>query len=75
MCHFLPPRRSHCPHPAATPPRPLLLGSPDQTDTVMARHLVELIALILLPVGMFMVVYALYVFTWRAGNIAKKKVS
>ena len=41
----------------------------------MARHLVELIALILLPVGMFMVVYALYVFTWRAGNIAKKKVS
>lgn len=40
----------------------------------MARHLVELIALILLPVGMFMVAYALYVFTWRAGNIAKKKV-
>ena len=40
----------------------------------MARHLVELIALILLPVGMFMVIYALYVFTWRAGNIAKKKV-
>jgi len=45
----------------------------EETDTAMARHLVELIALILLPVGMFMVAYALYVFTWRAGNIAKKK--
>jgi len=47
--------------------------SPGSDSTALARHSVELIALLLLPVGMFMVVYALYVFTWRAGNIAKKK--
>lgn len=40
----------------------------------VSRHLVELIALIMLPLGMFMCVYALYIFTWRAHNIAKKKV-
>lgn len=48
-------------------------SAPDQPTASVARHLVELIALILLPLGMFMVVYALYVFTWRADNIAKKK--
>jgi hypothetical protein len=40
----------------------------------VSRHLVELISLIMLPLGMVMCVYALYVFTWRASNIAKKKV-
>jgi uncharacterized membrane protein YidH (DUF202 family) len=48
-------------------------GSAEDTDTNTTRHLVEIIALILLPVGMYMVCYALYVFTWRANNIAKKK--
>ncbi len=33
----------------------------------------ELIALILLPLGIAMCVYALYVFIWRASNIAKKR--
>jgi hypothetical protein len=34
---------------------------------------VELISLMLLPLGIFMCCYALYVFTWRAENIAKKR--
>lgn len=33
----------------------------------------EIIALILLPLGMAMCVYALYTFVWRASNIAKKR--
>eukprot|EP00798_Chlamydomonas_sp_ICE-L_P020547 gene20547-27337_t len=39
----------------------------------ISQNLVELIALILLPLGMAMVIYALYIFTWRASSIAKKK--
>mmetsp|Transcript_36226 Transcript_36226/g.80603 ORF Transcript_36226/g.80603 Transcript_36226/m.80603 type:complete len:240 (+) Transcript_36226:633-1352(+) len=39
----------------------------------VSKHLVELIALILLPVGMCMVGYALWVFWWRASSIAQKK--
>eukprot|EP00197_Chlamydomonas_leiostraca_P000109 CAMPEP_0202888524 /NCGR_PEP_ID=MMETSP1391-20130828/43232_1 /ASSEMBLY_ACC=CAM_ASM_000867 /TAXON_ID=1034604 /ORGANISM="Chlamydomonas leiostraca, Strain SAG 11-49" /LENGTH=704 /DNA_ID=CAMNT_0049571829 /DNA_START=1666 /DNA_END=3777 /DNA_ORIENTATION=+ len=39
----------------------------------LSRHLVEIIALILLPLGMAMCVYALYTFLWRAGNIARKR--
>ena len=39
----------------------------------LATNMVSLISLILLPVAIFMVGYALYVFTWRADNIAKKK--
>jgi uncharacterized membrane protein YidH (DUF202 family) len=39
----------------------------------LAKNMVSLISLILLPVAIFMVGYALYVFTWRADNIAKKK--
>mmetsp|Transcript_16483 Transcript_16483/g.28259 ORF Transcript_16483/g.28259 Transcript_16483/m.28259 type:complete len:740 (-) Transcript_16483:558-2777(-) len=41
----------------------------------ISRHLVELIALILLPLGMAMAMYALYTFVWRANNIAKKKAT
>ena len=40
----------------------------------MARHLTELIALVLLPLGGFIVVYALYTFVWRANAISQKKV-
>lgn len=29
--------------------------------------------MLMLPVGMFMVLYAVYVFTWRANNIVLKK--
>ncbi len=35
----------------------------------------ELIALILLPLGMFMTCYALYVFTWRSAGIGKKRAT
>lgn len=49
-------------------------GSSADTSEGLSRHLVELIALILLPLGMFMCLYALYTFVWRASNIAKKKV-
>lgn len=37
--------------------------------------MVEVIALILLPVAMLMVAYALMVFVWRASQIQKKQAS
>ncbi len=45
----------------------------ETTGQAVSRHLVELIALILLPLGVAMCCYALYVFVWRATNIAKKR--
>lgn len=48
-------------------------AEPESGGEAISRHLVELIALILLPLGMAMCGYALYVFLWRAGNIAKKR--
>mmetsp|Transcript_27459 Transcript_27459/g.50674 ORF Transcript_27459/g.50674 Transcript_27459/m.50674 type:complete len:739 (-) Transcript_27459:23-2239(-) len=50
-------------------------GSPaaGPDPVAMSRHLVELIALILLPLGVCMSCYALYVFIWRASNIAQKR--
>lgn len=54
-------------------------GSAPAPDTpsgeVVSKHLVELIALILLPLGMVMCVYALWVFVWRAQGIAKKRAT
>ncbi|GFH07675.1 SPX domain-containing protein [Haematococcus lacustris] len=41
----------------------------------LSRNLVEIIALILLPLAMAMCAYALYTFSWRASNIAKKKTT
>ena len=41
---------------------------------LIAKNLTELICMILLPVGAFMVCYALYIFIWRANAIAQKKV-
>ncbi|KAG2429574.1 hypothetical protein HXX76_010809 [Chlamydomonas incerta] len=52
-------------------------GTDDDSESTggaaISRHLVELIALILLPLGVAMCGYALYVFMWRATNIAKKR--
>ncbi|EFJ39830.1 hypothetical protein VOLCADRAFT_70357 [Volvox carteri f. nagariensis] len=47
--------------------------APESGGEAVSRHLVELIALILLPLAVCMCCYALYVFIWRAGNIAKKR--
>ncbi|KXZ45148.1 hypothetical protein GPECTOR_58g597 [Gonium pectorale] len=48
-------------------------GGSGTAGEAVSRHLVELIALILLPLGVAMCGYALYVFVWRATNIAKKR--
>ena len=46
-------------------------------DTVhsLSKHLVEFIALMLLPLGIFIVAYALMVFLWRNSQIALKQAS
>lgn len=41
----------------------------------LGAHLVEIIALILLPVAVAMCGYAIFIFTWRGQMIAKKRVS
>lgn len=48
-------------------------GSDGSGSEGLSRHMVEVIALILLPLAMAMCVYALYIFLWRAGNIARKR--
>ena len=41
----------------------------------LSAHLVEVIALILLPVAIAMCGYSIFVFIWRSDMIAKKRVS
>jgi uncharacterized membrane protein YidH (DUF202 family) len=41
----------------------------------VSRHLVEIIALVLLPLAVFIVAYALVVFAWRNSQIALKQAS
>ena len=41
----------------------------------LGSHLVEIVALILLPVAIAMCGYAIFVFIWRSQMIAKKRVS
>ncbi|GLI70122.1 hypothetical protein VaNZ11_014928 [Volvox africanus] len=48
-------------------------ATPESGGEAISRHLVELIALILLPLAVSMCTYALYVFIWRATNIARKR--
>jgi hypothetical protein len=49
---------------------------PHQTlQTGLSAHLVEIIALILLPVAICMCGYAIFIFKWRSDMIAKKRVS
>lgn len=57
--------------------QPTLAGSTSDAPDgeAISRHLVELIALILLPLAMGMSCYALYVFIWRARNIEKKRAT
>ncbi|MEW5316475.1 MAG: hypothetical protein WDW38_007847 [Sanguina aurantia] len=45
----------------------------ENTGPALSRHLVELIALIMLPLAVGIVIYALMIFIWRAENITKKK--
>ena len=49
----------------------------NKTDTIhsISSHLVEFIALMLLPLGVFIVAYALVVFLWRNSQIALKQAS
>ena len=49
-------------------------GTDTKTSHRGAEHLVEIIAMILLPVAVVMVGYALVVFIWRSKAIAKKQV-
>ena len=49
-------------------------GSDSKKEHQPTENLVEIIALILLPVAVLMVAYALMVFVWRAKAIAKKQV-
>jgi hypothetical protein len=41
----------------------------------LSGHLVEIIALLLLPVAIAMCGYAIFIFIWRSQMIAKKRVS
>jgi hypothetical protein len=41
----------------------------------LGAHMVEVIALILLPVAIAMCGYAIFIFVWRSQMIAKKRVS
>ena len=50
-------------------------GSDSKKEHQPTENLVEIIAMILLPVAVLMVAYALLVFVWRAKAIAKKQVS
>ena len=50
-------------------------GSDSKKEHQPTENLVEIIAMILLPVAVLMVAYALMVFVWRAKAIAKKQVS
>ena len=45
----------------------------DSKSSGVGYRLVELMALILLPVGIAMCGYAIHIFIWRARNIAKKR--
>lgn len=49
----------------------------NRTDTLhsLSKNLVEFIALMLLPLGIFIVAYALVVFLWRNSQIALKQAS
>ncbi len=49
----------------------------NKTDVIhsISSHLVEFIALMLLPLGVFIVAYALVVFLWRNSQIALKQAS
>ncbi len=49
-------------------------GSDSKKEHQPTENLVEIIAMILLPVAVLMVAYALMVFVWRAKAIAKKQV-
>ena len=49
-------------------------GSDSKKEHQPTENLVEIIALILLPVAVLMVGYALMVFVWRSKAIAKKQV-
>lgn len=50
-------------------------GSDSKKEHQPTENLVEIIAMILLPVAVLMVAYALMVFVWRAKAIAKKQVA
>jgi hypothetical protein len=43
-------------------------------QTGLSAHLVEIIALILLPVAISMCGYAIFIFKWRSDMIAQKRV-
>lgn len=49
-------------------------GSDGKKEHQPTENLVEIIAMILLPVAVLMVAYALMVFVWRSKAIAKKQV-
>ena len=49
-------------------------GSDSKKEHQPTENLVEIIAMILLPVAVIMVAYALMVFIWRSKAIAKKQV-
>lgn len=50
-------------------------GSDGKKEHQPTENLVEIIAMILLPVAVLMVGYALMVFVWRSKAIAKKQVN
>jgi hypothetical protein len=70
-------------HPAAVhslllPPHPTQHSTLETSfflQTGLSAHLVEIIALILLPVAISMCGYAIFIFKWRSDMIAKKRVS
>lgn len=49
-------------------------GSDHKKEHQPTENLVEIISMILLPVAVLMVAYALLVFVWRSKAIAKKQV-
>ena len=64
---------NNLPRPPAPPPaRPATTPSPPRQLT---NHLVEFIALVLLPLAVLMVAYALLVFVWRNSQIALRQAS
>eukprot|EP00775_Hariotina_reticulata_P007348 gene7348-7559_t len=52
-----------------------LLGFSSNKGKGLGGHMVEVIALILLPVAIAMCGYAIFIFIWRSQMIAKKRVS
>lgn len=51
-----------------------LSACPPACQTGLSAHLIEIIALILLPVAIAMCGYAIFVFVWRSDMISKKRV-